>query len=646
MLNLNNIPHELKIVPQWVSWRASDKCPLKADGNVAASDNPATWTTFEAISGLERIGIMFTPASKLVGIDLDGAVDSNGTIKPWAFKIIQTVASYTEFSPSGTGIHIYAEAEVDLTAKKKKIFPVVGDRNQCIEIYNSGRYFTVTGQALSGFSQFRNAQSDLDGLIAQWNPVRPGPSATAAAIEVPKGQEAEVVQKCLAALDEWRCDDYDEWLRVGMALHSVTNSPEMLKAWDAWSQRSASYEAGCCDAKWETFNQSDGITIGSLVHAAREDQPDLEIVDRAQQEQQRQNSINSIKQMMHINQSRCLNNTALPEIVSGVTDLGEPDPDILAGVLMAGTKLFLSGPSKARKTWCASGLAAAVAAGKPYWGIPTIKTKVLYVNFEILGKVFQKRMGKIREALGISEDEIRDTLDHWHLRGYSAAAEVILPKIIERIKSKSYGLIVLDPLYKLLGSRDENSAGDIADLCNEFERVCRNTGASIVVVHHYAKGDAASKNAIDRSSGSGVLARDPDSLVNLTPHEDPKSLTVSTILRNHPERDEFVVTWQYPLMTLNTDLSPEDLAVRSGRFKDKVTIEEVLKALPSESDKAAYMTRSKLAELLKVSESTIRRKFADNAELIIGKTVHKQRIYFRTLQGEEFLARGTYDVQK
>ena len=279
MANIANIPSELKAVPHWISWRESDKCPLQLNGTEAASDNPATWTAFENISGKERIGIMFTPASKLVGIDLDDAVDSNGNIKPWALAVMQKVKSYTEFSPSGTGIHIYAEATVDLSAKKKKIFPIADDRDQSIEIYNSGRYFTVTGNVLSGFSQLRNAQGDIDDLVAQWNPVRPKPSATTT-IEVPKGQEAEVVQKCLGALEPWRCDDYDEWLRVGMALHSVSDAPEMLKAWDAWSQRSGNYETGCCDKKWTTFNQNDGITIGTLVHAAKEDRPDLEIVDR------------------------------------------------------------------------------------------------------------------------------------------------------------------------------------------------------------------------------------------------------------------------------------------------------------------------------------------------------------------------------
>jgi hypothetical protein len=89
-----------------------------------------------------------------------------------------------------------------------------------------------------------------------------------------------------------------------------------------------------------------------------------------------------------------------------------------------------------------------------------------------------------------------------------------------------------------------------------------------VVAHHFAKGDSAAKNAIDRMSGAGAWARDPDSILVLTPHEEPDCFTVSTVLRNLPQVDEFVVEWDYPLMKLAPELNPG--ALRRPQSKNKI----------------------------------------------------------------------------
>ena len=90
----------------------------------------------------------------------------------------------------------------------------------------------------------------------------------------------------------------------------------------------------------------------------------------------------------------------------------------------------------------------------------------------------------------------------------------------------------------------------------------------MVLAHHFAKGDSTGKNAIDRMSGAGAWARDPDSILVMTPHEEPDCFTVSTILRNLPRVDEFVVRWDYPRMLLASDLNPD--ALRRPQAKNKV----------------------------------------------------------------------------
>jgi AAA domain len=143
-------------------------------------------------------------------------------------------------------------------------------------------------------------------------------------------------------------------------------------------------------------------------------------------------------------------------------------------------------------------------------------------------------------------------------------------------------LIVLDPVYKLLGGRDENSAGDISELLNEIEKLAVETGAAVAFGAHYSKGNQAGKESIDRISGSGVFARDPDSILTLTKHEQEDAFTVDSTLRNHPPIAPFVVSWNFPLMRRDNNLDPAKLKTARGRAKEH-DANDLLEVLGSET---------------------------------------------------------------
>ena len=119
------------------------------------------------------------------------------------------------------------------------------------------------------------------------------------------------------------------------------------------------------------------------------------------------------------------------------------------------------------------------------------------------------------------------SLHIWNLRGHNADITLLRPGLEEQLTKHQFGLIIVDPAYKVLGDRDENANGEIASLMNEFEGLAQKTGAAIVVAHHFAKGDSTAKNAMDRMCGAGAWARDPDSIVVLTPHEEENCFTVN-----------------------------------------------------------------------------------------------------------------------
>lgn len=245
-----------------------------------------------------------------------------------------------------------------------------------------------------------------------------------------------------------------------------------------------------------------------------------------------------------------------------------PPPQIIQGILHQGCKMILGGTSKSNKSWCLLHLAISVATGQDWWGHKCVKTPVVYINFELHKWAIAERLNSLVGALDVQGKGLGDSLALWNLRGRNADLSLLRPKLEEQLSRHQFGLIILDPAYKVLGDRDENANGEIAALMNELEGMAQSSGAAVVVAHHFAKGDSTAKNAIDRMSGAGAWARDPDSIMVLTPHEEPDCFTVTSILRNLPQLSEFVVRWQFPLMTLATDLNPE--ALRRPQGKNKV----------------------------------------------------------------------------
>ena len=277
---------------------------------------------------------------------------------------------------------------------------------------------------------------------------------------------------------------------------------------------------------------------------------------------------------------------ALPEIVT-LDELEEQDfptpPIIIEGVLHQGCKMILGGTSKSNKSWSLLDLALSVATGQSWWGRPCTKLPVIYINFELPTWSIKNRMRALR-ATRLECAGKQMPLHFWNLRGKNADITLLRPQLEERLKKQRYGLIILDPAYKVLGNRDENANGEIADLMNQFEALAQASGAAVVVAHHFAKGDSTVKNAMDRLSGAGAWIRDPDTIMILTPHEEPDCFTVTSILRNLPQLPEFVVQWSHPMMRLAADLNPE--ALRRPQAKNKVcTDKEFIEAVITDEAK-------------------------------------------------------------
>lgn len=194
-------------------------------------------------------------------------------------------------------------------------------------------------------------------------------------------------------------------------------------------------------------------------------------------------------------------------------DLPNLAPPLIDGVLRQGHKMLVAGPSKAGKSYALIELCAAIAEGRKWMGFDCTKGKIMYVNLELDRASCLHRFKDVYEALGWEPRNIAN-IDIWNLRGKSVPMDKLAPKLIRRAANKGFIAIVIDPIYKVI-TGDENSADQMANFCNQFDKVCTELGCAVIYCHHHSKGLQGGKRSMDRASGSGVFARDPDALLDI-----------------------------------------------------------------------------------------------------------------------------------
>jgi putative DNA primase/helicase len=263
------IPEELKTLRQWVVWQGN-KIPVNPkSGNYAASNNPKTWGTFDQAwdyyerhkpQGCQGIGFMFSADDPYTGIDLDKCINpETAEMESWAKDIIKEMDSYTEISPSGTGVHIFVRGEL----------PPGGKRKGQIEMYAHSQYFTMTG---NHFGQTSNTIEERDGelkalhgrVFAKAESKFPAEPTSNPSIEL---SDQDLIAKAKAAANGdrftklWQGDysGYPSQSEADLALCS------MLAFWtgkDAEQMDRLFRQSGLFRKKWDEKHYGDGSTYG------------------------------------------------------------------------------------------------------------------------------------------------------------------------------------------------------------------------------------------------------------------------------------------------------------------------------------------------------------------------------------------------
>lgn len=195
--------------------------------------------------------------------------------------------------------------------------------------------------------------------------------------------------------------------------------------------------------------------------------------------------------------------------------------ELIQGVLREGHKGLLTGPSKAGKSFMLLQLTLAIAEGRDWLGWQCTQGPVLYVNLELDPRSCVHRIRDLYQQKGWTPDNLQN-IDLWNLRGAAVPLDLLAPKLIRRAIKRRYKAVIIDPIYKVI-TGDENAADKMAHFCNQFDRIAKDLGAAVIYCHHHSKGAQGQKSARDRSSGSGVFARDPDAILDIIELSIPES---------------------------------------------------------------------------------------------------------------------------
>src|SRR5579862_1113394 len=158
------VPAEMKVKPNWVRWNLEEvggrltKVPYQLNGNKASSTDSSTWATYKNVANNfmldETQGLGIVCDGSFIGFDLDGCRNpETGEITAWAKRVIDALGTYTEITPSGTGVRAYALGQLPEGARRFSIATSAGFGDKVgIETYDSSRYFAVTGNRISSTS--------------------------------------------------------------------------------------------------------------------------------------------------------------------------------------------------------------------------------------------------------------------------------------------------------------------------------------------------------------------------------------------------------------------------------------------------------------------------------------------------------------
>jgi len=633
MIDAAMIPRELVLSPHWVCWklevRPGESKPTKPPyncrtGGYARHDRPSTWVTFEealayvaAHPQMDGIGYVFAADDPFLGIDLDACIDETGTIKPWAADIVDVLASYTELSPSGRGLHLIVEATWPTDAGHRRRIQGDADAEAKVEVFDRLRYFTITGRRWPGTPGHVAARQTRVDELARSMPAPTPASAATAPGNIPLAlDDRELLDRMFGSRhgaqiqNLWAGDTSAHGGDASAADQALCNHLAFWTDNDAPRMDRLFRQSGLVRAKWESREDYRSLTIGKAIAATPEGyrpgsglerppmpgDPDappparLEPEPEPATEESTSSSVESepparqvwiavrereererlAARIDAISRNGLGPEIVLPETATAEELLARTLPDvrwIVPEILPEGFGC-LFGRTKTRKSWLALAIALAVAKGGRVLGsIPVEQRGVLYLSMEDTERRLQSRL---RVLLGDSEAPATfHYRTQWPRFGSRGQGDRILREW--QLLHPDVGLIILDTYAKIRAP--QTPGGSAYDQDYEAAALVKTLadllGITILVLHHQSK--MAREDWVDSLNASTGLAAAADTLLLLDGKRDEASATLRITGRD-VETADMHLEWNHQAAIWTLEGKAEDYE----RNRDRTAVYAVI----------------------------------------------------------------------
>ena len=312
-------------------------------------------------------------------------------------------------------------------------------------------------------------------------------------------------------------------------------------------------------------------------------------------------------------------------------------PSVIDGLLRQGETMNIIAAPKVGKSWLVLALALSISNGNPWIGLETEKTNVLLVDNELHVETMAQRLRAVAMALS----EAANGLSVLPLRGRSEDIMSCRQLIIDQAKQNKCGLIILDALYRFLPqgtSENDNSA--MTALYNTIDGIAKETGASIILIHHSSKGNQADKGVTDGGAGAGAVSRAADAHVFLREHEEEHHVVFDCVARSWKPMDSFVIQAKFiegaKVWLPATHMDP---SLVKGRKEEKPTV----------SNKPVTVERLLKERLIPMSDTDYKVALADACTTLNATKAATEIAFKRAIQdglAERFKADGAFFIRK
>jgi len=485
-------------------------------------------------------GLGFALGDGWHGVDLDKIGKPWGKVaEPWASKIIDTALKqglYVERSFSGSGAHLIGFGPCDVT---------MGANKSGVEVYSAGRYFTMTGNTGFGAMTRKGAiLGNLEGPLLELIQRRHGafskrtarPDITHVVALPPERVPTlwdDISRRAPKLLEDIDPDcGYDDWYKVGMALHKESNGhPDALQMWEGWSMKGSKFQDGDCSKRWDGFSvdRGDAVGFGTIVHLAETARATRKAAKGPKRSRQGKvstdaqnaaggavrkpqgpfaaipsgNLMPEQESVAPAQQDGLINGLPSSFMLGALRKMNIPKTEwLVEGMITRGLHM-LAGAPKGGKSYLVLQMCMAVAAGKPFLGRATRQCRVSYFDLEEWHELLDIRAERI--ALGNDID-----MDHCpvSVRLETGVGEAAMADMQAEIDAGSK-LIVIDLFARIRDELSENPKANV--YARDMEAVGRladfalsHPDVAIVVVHHTNKGTHSEWQ--NRLSGSAGVA--------------------------------------------------------------------------------------------------------------------------------------------